>query len=220
MTHTVEGGSEISGAREDFDVFFQRTYPRMRARALLLWRHREEAEDAVQEAYAELFRYWDRVSHYEAPEAWAYKVMTQRLNRARRTWFRHHTLEIEPPPTASVEETSEARQVLAALKGLPDRQRQVLVLHCLQGMPQQEIAELLDIKRSSVAGSLRKARGRLGRELGLPTGELPGGGDALMSSTRDVRVESTALSRDPLSSLLRQAENWLTAACGSGEGAR
>ncbi|WP_416974270.1 RNA polymerase sigma factor [Streptomyces sp. 4F14] len=220
MTHTVEGGSGISGAHEDFDVFFQRTYPRMRARALLLWRHREEAEDAVQEAYAELFRYWDRVSRYEAPEAWAYKVMTQRLNRARRTWFRQHALEIQPPPTASVEETSEARQVLDALGGLPDRQRQVLVLHCLQGMPQQEIAELLDIKRSSVAGSLRKARGRLGRELGLPVGELPGGGDALMPLSSDLRRGGTAPSRDPLNSLLRQAENWLTAACGSDEDAR
>lgn len=220
MTHTVEGGSGIPGTHDDFEAFCRRTYPRMRARALLLWRHREEAEDAVQEAYAELFRYWDRVSGYDAPEAWAYKVMTQRLSRARRTWLRGHTLEIEPPPTATVEETYEARQVLGALRGLPDRQRQVLVLYCLQGMPQQEIAELLDIRRSSVAGSLRKARGRLGRELGLPAGELAAGGDSLMPGSGGPEPYGMTPSGDPLSSVLRQAETWLTAACEPGEDVR
>jgi len=35
---------------EDFEAFFRQTFPRVRARAMLLWWDREEAEDAVQEA--------------------------------------------------------------------------------------------------------------------------------------------------------------------------
>ncbi|QNP72589.1 sigma-70 family RNA polymerase sigma factor [Streptomyces roseirectus] len=212
----VGGGGVGGGGREEFDAFFQRTYPQLRARALLLWWHREEAEDAVQEAYVELLRHWDRVSGYEAPEAWAYRVMTQRLNRARRRWFRAQALEVRPAPAAGVEETAEARQVLAALRTLPDRQRQVLVLHCLQGMPQQEIADLLEISRGGVAASLHKARGKLGRAMGLPVDELPGGGDSLMAGgvgARPVSVTPTP-SGDPLSGVLRHMEVWLTAACG------
>ena len=64
---------------EDFAAFFASTCPGMIAKAILLSGHRQEAEDAVQEAYTEALRSWHRIGAYDSPEAWVYKVMRQRL---------------------------------------------------------------------------------------------------------------------------------------------
>ncbi len=44
-----------------FDVFFAESSPRVLARALVLAANRHDAEDAVQDAYAEALRRWDRI---------------------------------------------------------------------------------------------------------------------------------------------------------------
>lgn len=101
-----------------FAGFFERSYPGMLARALLLSGHRQDAEDAVQEGYAEAFRRWERLRAYEAPDAWVYRVVRQRLWAVGRRRARHRSAETrlpQPPPTASVEQTAEARAVLSAL---------------------------------------------------------------------------------------------------------
>src|SRR5689334_10676943 len=75
---------KVKGMTEDFPAFFARTGSGMIAKAILLSGHRQEAEDAVQEAYTEALRSWHRIGAYDSPEAWVYKVMSQRLWAASR----------------------------------------------------------------------------------------------------------------------------------------
>ncbi|MGH3857828.1 MAG: RNA polymerase sigma factor, partial [Pseudonocardiaceae bacterium] len=110
----------------DFSEFYDQTAPRMLARALMRCGQLQNAEDAVQDAYAEALRRWQRVGGYESPEAWVYKIMKQRLSRAAKHWWwarRKPTtpelLELAVPPAATAEETAEAREVLRALFLLP-----------------------------------------------------------------------------------------------------
>jgi RNA polymerase sigma-70 factor (ECF subfamily) len=179
---------------------------------MLLWRDRQEAEDAVQEAYLEAARRWDDVRSYDDPEGWVRLVMTQRVKKARLAWLRRRTLEIQPSPVATVEETAQARQALAAICRLPERQRQVLVLHCLQGMLQQEIADLTGLTRGGVAASLSKARTRLAKELGLDVAEDGDGGPSLLPSLAVAGAAARPVD-DPLTTMLRHAEKWLAEAC-------
>ncbi|MEU3283322.1 RNA polymerase sigma factor [Streptomyces antibioticus] len=206
-----------------FAGFFERSYPGMLARALLLCGHRQDAEDAVQEGYAEAFRRWERLRAYEAPDAWVYRVVRQRLWAVGRRRARHRSAETrlpQPPPTASAEQTAEARAVLSALAGLLPRQRTVLVLHCLEGMTQAEIAEELGLRRGSVAAGVFKARRHLEKELGMV--DDGGGGDRdrlhgwdelVPSGTfRDGHAENLAAAQeptDPLAGALRRTELWL-----------
>ncbi|MFE0461540.1 hypothetical protein ACFW1A_20050, partial [Kitasatospora sp. NPDC058965] len=67
-------------AGEEFEAFFTRSYPRALARAVLLCGNREDAEDAVLEAYAAAAERWaDRLRGYESPEGWVSTVVEQRL---------------------------------------------------------------------------------------------------------------------------------------------
>ncbi|MEU1129670.1 sigma-70 family RNA polymerase sigma factor [Streptomyces sp. NPDC005900] len=219
-THDRHADPADPADHEDFDTFYRRTYPRTLARALMEWRDLGEAEDAVQDAYVALLRHWDKVRTYNSPEAWVYLVMRRRQHRAFKRWSRRRELEIAPPPTARVEDTAEVRAVLDAMPRLPPRQREVMVLYCLEGMGQKEIAEALGISRGTVAASLHQARRRLARALDLdlaPVGE--GGGDALLPAPvcavgPAARAPYTPSAQgDPVADAVRHAEEWLTAAC-------
>ncbi|WP_340561435.1 RNA polymerase sigma factor [Streptomyces sp. GSL17-111] len=218
-------GTSRCGRAEPFEAFFTRTFTGMFARALLLCGHRQDAEDAVQEAYAQAYRRWERLSGYDAPDAWVYRVVRQRLWATRRRNARTHSAGagpagLESPAATGVEETAEARSVLAALALLPRRQRTVLVLHCLHGLSQEAVAEELGLSRGGVAASLFKARRRLEKMLDLRerTSVGPRGGrDGLVASgTRGPRVvlagpatRAEPSGRGRVGAALAVAEEWL-----------
>jgi RNA polymerase sigma factor (sigma-70 family) len=199
----------------DFAEFFAGTRPGMLAKAIMLSGHRQDAEDAVQEAYTEAFRSWHRVGGYESPEAWVYKVMNQRLWKASRRQARQTPsgleLTVSVPSQADPERTAEARAVIGALGALPGKMRFVMVLHCLNGMSQEEVARELGLARGTVAVYVHTARRLLEKTLGMtpvhrrtdqPLVSVP-----LPSSGRfpgpDLKVG------DPLALALRATENWL-----------
>ncbi|GAA1909235.1 hypothetical protein GCM10009716_18980 [Streptomyces sodiiphilus] len=164
----VDADSPGSGPPTDFDAFFQRSFPGMLARAILLSGHRQDAEDAVQEAYTEALRRWERLRGYDSPEGWVHRVVRQRLSSVSRRAARTRPTDLEDLPQLSVagaDRSIEARAVLDALAALPPRQRTVLVLHSLEGMSQEAVARELGLTRGGVAAGLFKARRKLEKVL-------------------------------------------------------
>lgn len=156
--------------QEGFETFYESTVAGMRARAIMLCRHPQDAEDAVAEAYMKALQRWDRISGYDAPEAWVYRVMQRRLWRlADRRVSPRPAEELDGPTSMLVPELElAARRVLDALATLPPRQRVVLVLHCLCGLSQDEVKAELGLRsRNTVAAHLFKARRTLARILDL-----------------------------------------------------
>jgi RNA polymerase sigma-70 factor (ECF subfamily) len=111
-----------------------------------------EAEDVAQEA---MLRLWRIAAEWRQGEAqvstWLYRVAsnlcTDRLRR-RRTVDIEAVPEIEDGQASAVEGMIEADRVSAlqqALDGLPDRQRQAVVLRHIEGLSNPEIAEVMDI---------------------------------------------------------------------------
>ncbi|MFF3763676.1 RNA polymerase sigma factor [Streptomyces sp. NPDC001922] len=192
---------------EEFDRFFVRTRPRMLARAVLMTGHRQTAEDAVQDAYTEALRHWHRIASYDSAEAWVHKVMTQRVWAAGRRGRRQlpSGLDVPLPPHPSVERTAEVRETLGALAGLPPAQRAAVVLHCLEGLTQEETAQRLGVTRGTVASAVHSARRTLARVLGLS--EEHGTADQHLVAT--AAPGPALLPADRLALRLRNAEEWL-----------
>ena len=194
----------------DFEDFFRTAYPRLMARAVLLCGNRADAEDAVAQAFAEVARRWDTASGYDAPEAYLHVTMTRkvfRLLRQRRRQEEVAALELPVSPYATPHEALAAKEVLAAVAGLPPVQRAVLVHCCLDGMKQQEVAKLLGIQRGTVAAHLHKARAALAGKLGLVAARPAD--DGLVAVRGDRVTES-----------LRDAARWLAEGFDADESAR
>jgi RNA polymerase sigma-70 factor (ECF subfamily) len=204
--------NENEAAPTDFLHFFEATFPRLFAGALMLAGNRFDAEDAVQEAYAEALLRWDRVGTYDAPDAWVRKVVRQRLWKASRRWRRLSSLESMElaawrASDGSPEQAVEARATLAALAKLPHRQRTVMIMLSVFEMTPQEIAKELGLTGTAVRQPIYRARRKLEKMLGVPrAGHVSA--DGLASVTGPV-FDYTQAAEDRPAAALREAENWL-----------
>jgi len=213
----------------DFDSFFADSGPEMLARALVLSGNRQDAEDAVQDAYVEALVRWELISHYDNPGAWVYKLVRQRLWKAARRrarWSPLRATEAEGlrATEGDPERFSEAVLTLAALAKLPGRQRMVMVMHCLHQLEQQQIAAELGVSRGAVAASIFKARRSLEKTLGFgdtgPTGVDEPGSSLVRPDGAGPGGGRISRRRDPLAAALAGAVASLRRAGGDGTDAR
>ncbi|MDQ0835700.1 RNA polymerase sigma factor (sigma-70 family) [Streptomyces achromogenes] len=191
----------------DFASFFTDHRPALLARAVMLCGNRQDAEDAVQDAFLAALENWGRVSGYDQPNAWVSLVMRRKLWRALRLRLRakRAALDVAVPSQALPDETAQARRVLTAMAALPPRQRMVLVMYSLYAMTHQEIADDLNIAASTARVNLHKGRANLRRMLGLGPDTDP---------LRDVLLLAVG-DRPPkerLAAALDATESWLCSA--------
>jgi RNA polymerase sigma-70 factor (sigma-E family) len=128
------------------------------------------AEDVVQEAFGGLCRRWKHLA--DTDRALQY-VRSSVLNGCRSVLRRRRTAQrvtAYQPPAVSAELTAlageERRAVMRALRRLPDRQREVLVLRFYLDEPEAEIARLMGISPSTVRSTAHRALAKLGHLLG------------------------------------------------------
>jgi RNA polymerase sigma-70 factor (sigma-E family) len=131
---------------------------------------RQAAEDVVQDAFAGLYRRWGRLSE---PAKAALYLRSSVLNGCRTAIRRTRpVLELVDldRPAASAETAvlaGEQQQVLMqAIRRLPGRQREALVLRFYLDEPDAEIARLMGIRESTVRSTTHRALAALGRLLG------------------------------------------------------
>jgi len=142
--------------------------------AYLMLGDRAGAEDAVQDAFCGLYRHWDRLADQD--RALAY-VRSSVLNGCRSALRRRTTgrrlLTAYQPPTASAEAAvlglEERQEVMRAVRQLPGRQREALVLRFYLDLPEREIARLMGLRPSSVRSATARALKALGHALGEPS---------------------------------------------------
>ncbi len=152
-----------------------RLAPKAFSHALRVLGDRMEAEDVAQDA---MMRLWTIAPKWRAGEAkvstWLYRVTanlcTDRLRRGGRAG---PALDDIPEPEdpmpgadARLLAASRAEAIKAALHGLPDRQRQSIVLRHFEGLANPEIAEVLGISVEAVESLTARAKRALAAALG------------------------------------------------------
>ena len=108
---------------------------------------RGDAEDVAQEALARTHVRWSRLR--DNPQGWVVTVSTNlAIDRLRR---RRRTVESGSEPVALVEmHLSERIDLARALRRLPRRQREVVVLRYLADWPELEVADALGCSAGTV----------------------------------------------------------------------
>ena len=155
----------------EFDGFYRAEFRGLVVLAAAVLGQRAGAEDVVQEAILDAYRRWDRVGGYEAPRAWARKVVVQRgIEVAKnRSNERHAHLRAAARVGAgatSAAATSIDPSLLVHLRALPPQQRAAVALHYLEDMSIKDIAALLGLAEGTVKAHLFKARASLSAAIG------------------------------------------------------
>jgi RNA polymerase sigma-70 factor (sigma-E family) len=137
--------------------------------AIVMLGDRAAAEDVVQDAFFGLYRHWARLD--DPANALVY-VRSAVLNRCRNA-LRQRGRPRHPDTAAMASESAEAivlvgeehQQVLAAIRALPDRQREALVLRFYLDMSEEDTARAMGISRGTVKSATSRAVAALGRML-------------------------------------------------------
>jgi RNA polymerase sigma-70 factor (sigma-E family) len=130
---------------------------------------RQAAEDVVQDAFCNLFRRWDRLSHVQGAEYYVRvavlnacrSALRRRLVRSRRVLYELPAPSVE----AAVLGDEERDELIRAVDRLPQRQRETLVLSYYLDLPDDEIATLMGVGMSSVRSARHRALETLARNL-------------------------------------------------------
>jgi RNA polymerase sigma-70 factor (sigma-E family) len=137
--------------------------------AYLMLGDRPSAEDVVQEAFCGLYRRWDRLRDAASADSYLRSSVLNGSRSILRQRSARRTSLPDQPPTASAEAVvvgSEERQdVIRAVRRLPHRQREVLVLRFYCDMPDEQIAQAMGIRQSTVRSAAHRAVEALGRIL-------------------------------------------------------
>jgi RNA polymerase sigma factor (sigma-70 family) len=147
--------------RQRLEAFVRDEYPRVVAAVGFTCGDRGRAEDAVQEVLAAALGHEGPVDHLRA---W---VVTSALNRvrsgARRDGAERRALErsLRPAPPMRASEAEVDDDVMAALRDLPQRQREITALHYLLDLSVADIATSLEVSEGTVKTQLHRARATL-----------------------------------------------------------
>jgi len=164
----------VSQDNAEFDEFFAASWdPCLRAVAASTG-SMTLAEDQVAEAFARAWASWHKVSHHPAPRAW---VVRAALNAGASWWHRRSretALTSDDVAAAGGEGTGLDTAVLAALRRLPARQREVIALRVFLDLDIDTTARQLGIAPGTVRAHLSRAmtalRGELAPVLTTETG--------------------------------------------------
>ena len=130
--------------------------------ALAVTGRTEDAEDVAQDAFVLAYNKLDSCSDPSRFSGWLLQIVrNQAINwlHRRRRHERQHKVDTTDTYTESGEQDSANRQLLLfALNDLDQTQREIVVLHALEGWTHEEIAEHLDINPQTSRWHLFQAR--------------------------------------------------------------
>lgn len=158
--------STASRVRADFAEFYRAEFPQVYRAAYLVTADRQAAFDLTQEAFERAYSRWRRLSREEWAGGW---VMTTALNLAKRR--RPETASAAAgEPTSSGEPGTDRVDLVRALRLLPFRQRQALVLHYVGDLHPRAVARVMDVSEGTVKAHLAQGRAALRRKLEVSDG--------------------------------------------------
>jgi RNA polymerase sigma factor (sigma-70 family) len=161
-----------------FEAFYRQEYRAVVAVAYALTGKAAVAEELAQDAFLVAHRRWSQISSYDAPGAYVRRVVAnmavsfgRRLAAEARALARLAARSAPGAWAAPLEPTD--ADFWRAVRSLPRRQAQVLVLRYLEDRSDAEIAHILGCAENTVRVHLHNGRRSLAARLGLALGEEP-----------------------------------------------
>lgn len=127
------------------------------------------AKDIVQDVYTSLWSKRDDLGELENVESFVLRVVRNRCIDYLRTTNRYIVVDSDAVDVSceatdtdtAISDTQRLNRVMAKMERLPERQRQILMMHSVQGLSLEEIEKLTGLTNINVRTLLSRARKRL-----------------------------------------------------------
>jgi RNA polymerase sigma-70 factor (sigma-E family) len=144
---------------QTFDVFFERSFDPVANALGLTLGDNELGSDAASEAMSRAYQRWTKISRYQNPAGWVYRVGLNWATSRRRKWRREiHGTQL---PDKGAEDPGPDHALSAALAELSVDQRSVVILRYYLDLSEIDTASALGISPGTVKSRLSRALARL-----------------------------------------------------------
>jgi RNA polymerase sigma-70 factor (sigma-E family) len=138
--------------------------------AMIMLGERQAAEDVVQDAFLGLFRRWGALNDPERALAYVRSCVFNGCRTVLRKRARNREFVLADPDAESAEARvilgEEHREVLAALRRLPGRQREAVALRYCLDMPIGDVARAMGVTEGTVKSATSRGIAAITRMLG------------------------------------------------------
>lgn len=126
-------------------------------------------DDIIQDSFLVTRRRWADVRQGKHPKAYLYTVTTNRMHRLHRDRYARSEPHADPGEAAgaAVADDNATGDLDAAIRGLPRRQRETILLHKVLGFSIAETAAILQISEGSVKNYLCLGKRKLAEYLDI-----------------------------------------------------
>jgi len=145
--------------RAGFEAFYGANLPRILRACALVLLDRGEAEDVAAEAFARLWSHWGQIHGEDHAGGYVFKTAMRLCSKRRRRAAREVLGTV--PERSGITDPDARVSVVDALRGLPLRQRQSVVLRDWAGFETAEVSRILGTKESTVRVHLARGRAAL-----------------------------------------------------------
>lgn len=153
---------------DEFEEFYSTHKDRCLRAAIASGMDRDRAEDAVAEAFARAWSRWRSVRTLDAPAAW---VVRTAINANISAWRkRRREVVTDTPIDGAVSDAGAHPELLDAIRRLPPRQREVVILRYLLDLDTRTTAASLGVAPGTVGAHLHHALATLRGELAATEG--------------------------------------------------
>ena len=160
---------------KDFDNLVREQSERVTRLCYRLLGWRADVEDVVQDVFYAALRAWPRFRGASAPATWLTRIAVNACRgHLRKRWLRlrYFTAAEETPEAVQEAGRNEPllaaerfEQVRAAVRRLPAKYREAVVLRYLEGMPVEQVSDVLGLSRGAMDVRLNRARKMLHEDL-------------------------------------------------------
>jgi RNA polymerase sigma-70 factor, ECF subfamily len=134
------------------------------------FRDKEMLEDAIQESILGIYEALPRLEQPERFSSWSYTIVKRTCLRIKTEIKKDIAglaeMEREPKPPIHKVEKIRLEEIENMLRKLPLKYREVMILHFLNNLPIDQVAETLEISRETVETRIFRARKMLREKLG------------------------------------------------------
>ena len=168
-----------NGNREAFRLLYDLFQAKVYNTCLSYLKNNEEAEEATQDVFLEIHKSASLFRYESSASTWVYRLSVNKcLDRIRHRkrqkrftmifgLFNKDTgaLEVDPPefyhPGIQLENKEQATILFKAIDKLPENQQTAFILKHVEGLPQKEIAQIMQMGEKAVESLLQRAKANL-----------------------------------------------------------
>lgn len=156
----------MSAVPQGFNELYKRNYAAIYRVCYIYMQNQQDAEDCTEDAFLKVINTGMTFNNEDHERAWLTVTASNICKDKLKHWWRKKTEDIADHEDIAAEEKDAAGDVLEAVKALPAKYKEVVILFYYEGYKTEEIAKLVKKPASTVRNLLRDARAKLKTALG------------------------------------------------------